>query len=88
MHDYRYEKFGWKKYYQVLVIMKPSDSLGIVPTKCSGQAGTLFYYFGKGTKTGYEILKGWSSDEPCYLADSVFVEVSELENINGWNPDD
>lgn len=80
-YDYRYEKYGWKQYYLVKVYINQSPTE--IPSSCYAAGHTLYYYYGKGRKTGYEILKGIFADPPCRMCtgNSMFFKHEGFENI-------
>lgn len=80
-NDYRYVQYGWERYYLIRVFINKNPRT--IPATCNIAGNTLFYALGKGTVTGYEIIKGLNPVSPCLLHSSthILIPSSEIEAI-------
>lgn len=79
-YDYRYESYGWDKYYWINVYV--NSNTRYIPSECGLWGNTFYYSMGKGKKPGLEIIKGILPFTKCMLNKNNFLyPIDEMDSI-------
>jgi hypothetical protein len=80
--DFRWEDYGWKKHFEVQVKIK--DRTETFLPDCEGPYNVLYFFLGRGKKSGIDIGKGWDPDnDRCnFVKENVLLPVPEMATVN------